>query len=204
MTPVHDHDLVADNEVEIAAPCRMILDDHFGNRDDVDALGHYRSGRQREIDVADSRNAAAFEHSLANAGSLLARERRIAAAAFLDRAALADLALASAALGHASFASSLTAFLARLALGPLPGGGLPVTLPLALPRLLSLTLFAFAFSLAACARLLAALTLFPDIALLALSLPGRAFLPFLAALALFGLPALALPLAARTLLTSLA
>jgi hypothetical protein len=155
MTPVDDHDLVADYEVEIAAPCRMIPDNHFGNRNDVDALGHYRSGCEREIDIADPRNAASFQHSLANARSLLAREGRIAAAAFLGHAALADLALASAALVHA-FASSLTcplaALLARLALRPLPGRGLPVTLSLALPVLLSLTLYAFPFSFAARAR----------------------------------------------------
>ena len=207
MTPVDDYDLVADDEVKIAAPCRMIPDDHFGNRNDVDALGHHGSGCEREIDIADPRNAASFEHSLANARSLLAREGRIAAAAFLGHAALADLALASAALVHA-FASSLTcplaALLARLALRPLPGGGLPVTISLTLPGLLSLTLYAFPFSLAARARLLAALAMLADIALLALSLPGRACLSFLAALPLFGLPALALPLTARALLAALA
>src|SRR5262249_25380372 len=82
-TSVDDYDLVADDEVEIAVPCGMIPDDHFGNRNDVDALRHHRSGRQREIDIADPRNAASFEHSLANARSLLAGERRIAAPAFL-------------------------------------------------------------------------------------------------------------------------
>ena len=45
MTPVDDYDLVADDEVEIAAPCRMIPDDHFGDCNDMDALGHHRSGR---------------------------------------------------------------------------------------------------------------------------------------------------------------
>jgi hypothetical protein len=143
MTPVHDYDLVADDEVKIAAPCRMIPDDHFGNRNDVDALGHHRSGCEREIDIADPRNAAPLQHGLADARSLLAGERRTAAPALLGDAALADFALASAALVHA-FASSLpcplAALLARLALRPLPGGGLPVTLSLALPGLLSLTL----------------------------------------------------------------
>jgi hypothetical protein len=58
--------------------------------------------------------------------------------------------------------------------------------------------------LAARARLLAALALLADIALLALSLPGRACLSFVAALPLFGFPALALPLTARALLATLA
>jgi hypothetical protein len=79
------------------------------------------------------------------------------------------LALASAALVHVAFASSLTCPLAALLARPLPGRGLPVTLSLALPGLLSLTLYAFPFSLAARARLLAALALLADIALLALS-----------------------------------
>src|SRR5262249_22143867 len=191
MTPVDDDDLIADNEIEIAAPCRMIFDDHFGNRGDVDALGHHGSGREREIDIADPRNAAPFEHGLANARSLLGGERRTAAAAFLGHAALADSALTSAALVHA-FSSSLTcslaALLARLALRPLPGRGLPVTLSLALPGLfslalsgllsltlpglLSLPLYAFPVSLAARARLLATLALLADIALFPLSLPG--------------------------------
>jgi hypothetical protein len=190
MASVDDDDLVSDDEVVIAAPSRVVFNEHLRHRDNMNARRNHCTDVQGEVHIPDARPA--IQHGLTYTRALLARERSTAAA-LLGCSALADLTFAPTPLGHSALASA--PLLADLALGPLAGRGLPVALSLSLPRgLLSRTLIALTLSLAARTRLLAALALFAEVALLALPLASCPFVALPAALALDAFSAFALTL----------
>src|ERR1700674_3469945 len=71
---VHDHDVVADQEVLKAAPLRFDLDDGGRQPYQPYRTRHPRADLQREIDVGDPRRAAFLHDDLVNAGALLGRQ----------------------------------------------------------------------------------------------------------------------------------
>jgi hypothetical protein len=91
---INNDDLITYDEVHVAAPFGMDLDE---DRRNLDYMYRSRNGgtdRDRELDVAGARYVAAHQHRLSDLGPLLARQRHVSAAlALLSLAARRGLAL---------------------------------------------------------------------------------------------------------------
>lgn len=74
MTGIHDHDLIADDEIPVAAPFRMDLDQDSRDFDDAHMRGHRGADADCEVDTISAGDVPARQHSLLNAGALLGRE----------------------------------------------------------------------------------------------------------------------------------
>src|SRR5262249_15951022 len=75
-------DFVAHDEIRIAAPLRMNLDQSVGHLDDADTRRNRGADVEREVDVVDARHIAASQHRFANLGPLLRCQIDVAAALF--------------------------------------------------------------------------------------------------------------------------
>src|SRR5215470_11643331 len=90
---VDDDDLVTDDEVHVAAPLRMNLDQRAGNLDHAHAGRHCCTDREREIDVIGTRHVAAGQHRLPDPSALLGCQGHAAASLALLHLRLARLGL---------------------------------------------------------------------------------------------------------------
>src|SRR5438270_3667448 len=71
---INDYDLVTHDEVLMAAPSRIDLDQRRRHSDEAHRTRHNRAHAEREVDVIDARDVRAGEHRLANVGLLLRRQ----------------------------------------------------------------------------------------------------------------------------------
>jgi hypothetical protein len=138
VTGIYDHDLVAHDEVLVAAPFRMDLDQHIRHGDDAHMRRYRGADADCEVDAIDTRHVPPGQHGLLNPGALLGREVHARA-----RLRLTLLGLALSGL-------ILRLVLTRLSL-----------LRLTLVTLLGLALVALGLALVALGLTLVALTLIP-------------------------------------------
>jgi hypothetical protein len=162
---IHDNNLIADDEVLVAAPFRMDLDQHVRDGDDAHMRRYRGADADCEVDAINARHVPARQHGLLDPGALLGREVH----------ARAGLCLTLLGLALSGLIPRLV--LTRLSLLRL---ALVALLSRALVALLGLPLVALTLISLALARGLVGLTAAVGLALLALALVALLGLTLLA------------------------
>jgi hypothetical protein len=137
---VHDHNVVAHNEIAVPAPFRINFDQCVRNLYHAHVSWHGLADPDRDVDIIDTRNVAPGKHGPLNIGALFRRQIDAATVRTLPSLPLLSLTLIgliSLARGRPALPGRLRLILVALALA-LTGG------LIRLPALLRLALFALA------------------------------------------------------------